>query len=97
MGELEPWGERPELLGMPLAYRRIPASLSTALTAKLPVSRSSENCGQEHSNAKPHALEANPISHPEHPLTRATSLQTGVTLAEVNRDDVELSYLLETR
>ena len=60
--------------------------------AKVAERSSSEDCGQECSNAKPQALKENHINPPQHPATRGTGFATEVTLVGVTRDDVQSSY-----
>lgn len=59
--------------------------LCTGPTAKLPASSSSEECGQECSNAKPQALVAKPINHPQHPTPGGTAFETAITLGKSAR------------
>ena len=94
--ELGPWVGKPEFLAGTLAGRgNLP--LCTVLTAQLPVSSSSTECGQECSNEKLHALKANPVNHPQHPPTGGTGFETEVTPAEGDSKDVEPPCLLGTR
>lgn len=68
--------ERLELLAMDGSGMKKSPAPCTGLAANLVASSSSEDGGQEHSNAKSNNQEVNLINHPEHPPTTDTGSET---------------------